>query len=255
MNSAGLNRFKDRAVIVTGGASGIGAACCRRFATEGARVGVLDRNLDLAHEVASSIVDAGGEAYAAQVDVKDRSMIEKAIRNTAKQLGCLDAAVNSAGIGGDHSALADAAPEFWDETIAINLSGVYHSMRAEFAEMSNSRRGGAIVNIASILGVVGFADAAPYIAAKHGVIGLTRCAAISWGAQNIRVTAICPTFMRTPLNDNIPDELWLQLIDQHPVKRLPSTDEVAAMAAYLASEEASTVTGSAHLIDSGYTAG
>lgn len=249
-----MERFRGKAAIVTGGGSGIGAACCRRLAVEGARVGVLDRNFTAARQVAEAINAEGREAHAVAVDVTDQPALARAINQAAQILGGLDVAVNNAGIGGDNSKLEETAFGFWDETIAINLSGVYYSMRAEFPLLVE-RGGGAIINMASILGAVGFPDAAPYIAAKHGVIGLTRCAALSWAKHNIRVTAVCPTFIRTLLTAALPEDLWPDLIARHPLGALPSADDVAAMAAYLASHEASAVTGSMHIIDVGYTAG
>lgn len=248
-----MKRFIGKAALVSGGGSGIGAACCRRLASEGARIAVIDRDQAGAILVAAEINAAGGIAHALEADVADQPSLDRAIRKAASLLGGLDAAVNNAGIGGDNSAFSDAGIAFWDKTIAINLSGVYHAMRSEFPIMS-AKGGGAIVNMASILGVVGFPDAAPYIAAKHGVIGLTRCAALSWGAHNIRVTAVCPTFVRTPLTDSLPEDVWPDLIARHPLGRLPTANDVAAMVAYLASDEASAVTGAAHIIDAGYTA-
>ncbi|MCB2096915.1 MAG: SDR family oxidoreductase [Parvularculaceae bacterium] len=245
-------RFAGKSAIVTGGGSGIGRACALMLARGGARVGVFDVNDEAAKGVASEISQSGGSASPAQVDVADHRSIAAAVHDFSGQFGRLDIAVNNAGIGGDNSLMEEATVEFWDRTIAINLSGVYHAMRAEFAFMRVA--GGAIVNMASILGEVGFPGAAPYVAAKHGVIGLTKSAALSWGQYGIRVTAVCPTFVRTPLTENLPAEGWSEIIAKHPLGRLPTPEEVAAMVCYLASDEARAVTGSAHLIDAGYAA-
>ncbi|OFX00837.1 MAG: hypothetical protein A3E78_07625 [Alphaproteobacteria bacterium RIFCSPHIGHO2_12_FULL_63_12] len=247
------NRFAGKSAIVTGAGSGIGRACAQMLANGGARVGVFDISGEKAERVASEIAAAGGRAFAARVDVADPMQIADAVRQFSQADGRLDIAVNNAGIGGDNSRVEDATVEFWNRTIAINLSGVYHSMRAAFPWMRAS--GGAMVNMASILGVVGFADAAPYVAAKHGVVGLTKSAALSWGVHGIRVTAVCPTFVRTPLNDNLPEDGWDDLAARHPIRRLPTAEEVASMVCFLASDEARSVTGSAHMIDGGYVAG
>jgi len=243
-------RFERKSAIVTGAGSGIGRACATLLARDGARVGVFDINGDAADCVAAEIRSAGDLASSARTDVADDRAISNAVDTFCRSDGRLDIAVNNAGIGGDNSLIEDATVDFWNRTIAINLSGVYHSMRAEFKWMRSN--GGAIINMASILGVAGFGGAAPYVAAKHGVIGLTKSAALSWGGYGVRVTAVCPTFVRTPLTDNLSEAVWTDIVARHPLGRLPTAEDVASMVCYLASSEALSVTGSAHLIDAGY---
>lgn len=244
--------FSGRAAVVTGGASGIGEACVRRLAREGAAVAIIDLQRNRAEALVEALRAEGRRVESFVADVARQSEVAAAVSSAAAAFGRLDVAINSAGIGGDNALLEEGSFAFWERTIAINLSGVYYAMRAEFEAMRRS--GGAIVNIASILGEVAYPDAAPYVAAKHGVIGLTKCAALSWGAQDIRVTAVCPTFVRTPLNDTLPEEAWPPIMEKHPLGRLPSAEDVAALACFLASDDAANITGSSHLIDGGYVA-
>jgi len=248
-----MGRFTGKVAIVTGGADGIGGACCTRLAAEGASVAVLDINLEKAQALADRINATGGKAAAFACDVASQPGVAQAFAAAVARFGRLDVVVNNAGIGGSGDLLEDTPFEWWDRTIAINLSGVFYGMRAAYAPLAASG-GGAIVNIASILGTVGFPEAAPYVAAKHGVVGLTRSAALSWGAEKIRVTAVCPTFVRTALTSNLPDDLWPALLAEHALGELPSPEDIAAMVLFLASDDARHVTGSTHVVDGGYTA-
>lgn len=248
-----MRRYINKNVAVTGGGSGIGRAGCERFGREGASVAVLDLDLSAAEMTADLVNRAGGRAIAGFIDVASRESVFAAFNGIVTQLGRLDVAVNSAGVGGVPYRLEEVPEADWDRTIGVNLSGVFYSMQAQFPLLADG--GGTIINISSVMGIVGCLDAGPYVAAKHGVIGLTKSAAISWGKQNIRVVAVCPTFVRSALNQERTEAQWTKLAALHPLGRLPSLENVAGMIAYLGSDDAAAVSGSVHLIDCGYTAG
>ncbi len=245
--------YSGRIVAVTGGGSGIGRAGCKRLARDGASVAVLDIDLAAARSTADLVIRAGGCATAGRIDVADRDSVFAAFGAVGTQFGRLDVAVNSAGVGGVPYQLENVPDSDWERTIAVNLSGVFYSMQAQFALLKQS--GGTIINISSVMGTVGCVDAGPYVAAKHGVVGLTKSAAISWGKHAIRVVAVCPTFVRTGLNRERTEAEWIELAALHPLGRLPSVEDVAGMIAYLGSDDAAAVSGSVHLVDCGYTAG
>ena len=247
-------RFEGRSALVTGGGSGIGRECSLRLAHEGAWVAILDQDIDRAKESLSAIEAAGGTGIALACDVSSSASIDAAVSLVAEQRQSLHVAVNCAGVGGSRQPFAGITDKGWLRTIGVNLSGVFYSMRAEHPLLKSSG-GGAIVNISSILGTVGYPNEAAYVAAKHGVIGLTRSAALSWGRDKIRVTAVCPTFVRTGLTSDTSEEEWAHLQSLHPLDAIPTSEEVAGMVAYLGSDEARMVTGSVHLIDAGYTTG
>ena len=245
--------YSGKVVAVTGGGSGIGRAGCERLARDGASVAVLDINLAAAQSTADLVNRAGGCAIAGFIDVANRESVFATFGAVGTQFERLDLAVNSAGVGGVPHCLENVPEADWEHTIAVNLSGVFYSMQAQFPLLKDG--GGTIINISSVMGMVGCADAGPYVAAKHGIVGLTKSAAISWGKQNIRVVAVCPTFVRTGLNQERTEAEWTQLAALHPLGRLPSLENVAGMIAYLGSDDAAAVSGSVHLIDCGYTAG
>jgi NAD(P)-dependent dehydrogenase (short-subunit alcohol dehydrogenase family) len=245
--------FEDKVAMVTGAGSGIGAAMARRFAEEGAKVLVGDIDEDAARKIADEIEKAGGTAAAVRQDVADPASVQKSVDFALDRFDRLDVAVNKAGITGDLAPTADYSLDGWDKVIAVNLSSVFYGMKYQIPAMRGSG-GGSIVNIASILGSVAARDSAGYNAAKHGVVGLTKTAALEYAADGIRVNAIGPGYIDTPLLKALDKEVYDGLVDLHPMGRLGKAEEVAELALFLASDKASFVTGSYHLVDGGYTA-
>ena len=247
-------RFTNRSALVTGGASGIGAAIARQLAREGARVLVADRDIAGARGVAASIEDAGGTALAHQVDVADAAAVGAMVRAATGAFGGLHLAVNNAGIGGPSAPTGEYPLDGWQRVIDINLNGVFYGLRYEIPAIIGSG-GGAIVNMASILGTLGFASAPAYVAAKHGVVGLTKSAAIEYAQQGVRINSVGPGFIDTPLLANSLDKAALGYVTSlHPANRLGTSEEVAALTCFLLSDAASFITGSYHLVDGGYAA-
>ena len=241
--------------IVTGGASGIGWAACKAFARAGARVVVSDVNEDAGVRVARRLNECGHEAMFVRADVSDPLQVEHLIATAVDAFGGLDVAFNNAGIEGDRALMADYTDEAWDRVIAVNLTGVRLCMKYEIRHMLK-QNGGAIVNNASILGVVSFPAASAYTAAKHGVLGLTKAAALEYAPHGIRINAVCPGFIDTPmlvragvLTDH---DARTGIEQRHPLGRLGRPEEVAAAAVWLCSPEASFVTGHPLLVDGGY---
>lgn len=254
------NAFSGRVALVTGGAAGIGLATARAFAASGARVMIADLPGDAGEAAAKALQADGAEARFVAVDVADPDSVSGMVQATLSAYGRLDCAINNAGISGSQGPgsrreTAELDLETWRRVIAVNLDGVFHCLRAEIPAMLETG-GGAIVNMASILGGVGFAGASAYTASKHGVVGLTRVAALEYSRRGVRVNAIGPGFIETAMTAPIrsTDEGMAMLTAQHPIGRLGRPEEIASLALFLCSDAASFITGAYYVDDGGYTA-
>lgn len=246
-------KVKNKTVIITGSASGIGKATAELFAKKGANVIVSDIQELEGEKVVRDICLAGGNAVFFKTDVSLPHDMELLVNFAITTYGKLDIAVNNAGIGGELNPIADMSIEGWQKVISINLNSLFYGMKYQIQAMLKSG-GGCIVNISSILGAVGFAGSAGYSAAKHGVIGLTQTAALEYAAHNIRINAVGPGFIDTPLLEALDDEMKQQIISLHPIGRLGKSEEIAELIFWLSSDKASFVNGSYHPIDGGYLA-
>jgi len=248
-----MKSLENKVAIVTGAGSGIGKAICLLYAKEGAKIVVSDISEKAGNETVSEIKDAGGKAIFVKADSSKPEDNKNLVEQTVKEFGGLHVAVNNAGIGGPIGPVGEYPIDGWDKVIAINLSGVFYGMRYQIPAMLKSG-GGSIVNMASILGKVGTKGSAAYVAAKHGVIGLTESAALEYADQKIRINAVGPGYIKTPLLESLDEATMKALVGLHPMGRLGEANEVAELVLWLNSDKASFVTGSYYNVDGGYLA-
>jgi 2-dehydro-3-deoxy-L-rhamnonate dehydrogenase (NAD+) len=252
MNSYGLG---GKTAVITGGASGIGRACAHVMARSGADISIWDREQEAIDLVLKELEDYDYRMHGAVVDVCDSAAVERAMDEVVRSLGHVSIAVCNAGIGGESLTSGDYTDDAWHQVLRVNLDGVFYTQRAAIRAMKASGHGGSIINMASILGVVAFPTASAYTAAKHGVVGLTQAAAWEHAVDGIRVNAVGPGFIRTPLIDaHLTEEMIAGLAAQHALQRIGEPEEVAELVAWLASDAASFATGAYYPIDGGYLA-
>jgi NAD(P)-dependent dehydrogenase (short-subunit alcohol dehydrogenase family) len=246
--------FEGKVAFVTGASSGIGRMTAAAFAQNKAKVVLMDVNSKDASETLNLIKESGGEAHFIKGDVSKAEDVKFAVEETVRLFGRLDYAFNNAGIEGEQGSTVDCTEENWDRVININLKGVWLCMKYQIPQMLK-QGSGSIVNCSSVAGIVGFQGIPAYVASKHGVVGLTQCAALEYAKKNIRINAICPGVIQTPMIDRFTHgeaQLQKQLADGEPVGRVGAPDEVASAAIWLASEDASFVTGHSMAVDGGW---
>ncbi|HEY7105725.1 MAG TPA: SDR family oxidoreductase [Acidimicrobiia bacterium] len=250
-----MGELDGRVALVTGAAAGIGRAAAQMLAHAGAQVVVADVDDDRGRETVALVEADDGAASFVHADVSRRDDVVGMVRHAVEVFGGLDCALNNAGIASGGQPVAEYPEAEWDRSLAVMLTGVFLGMKYEIPAML-TRGGGAIVNVSSVAGLTGYPGQAGYIAAKHGVIGLTRTAALEYAARGIRVNAICPGTASTSMTAGIDafPEVVGPLVARHPIGRLASAEEIAAAAVWLCTDEASFVVGAAVPVDGGYTA-
>jgi NAD(P)-dependent dehydrogenase (short-subunit alcohol dehydrogenase family) len=254
-----MNSFKDKVAIVSGATSGIGRSIAIEFGKRGANVSICGRREKEGLETVELIKKEGANAIFTQVDISKTDDVKNFINNTMQAFGKINFTVNNAAIGGASVSIKDYSDEKWDKVIAINLRGTFLLTKYSLLEMEKNADGGAIVNISSLSGLVGYPLLSPYCASKFGVIGLTKSAALEFATKKIRINAVCPGGIETDMTEKLfkasPDPMQArkEMEEVHPMKRLASPNEVAKAVVWLCSEEASFITGVALPVDGGYT--
>ncbi len=257
-NILAMSALRGKVAIITGASSGIGKATALEFSKQGVKVALADINDQAGNNLVNQIETNQGEAIFIKTDVSDLAQVKNLVTQTTGTFGRIDYAFNNAGIEGEQTSTAESNKETWKNVIDVNLKGVWACLKYEIPEMLKNENGGAIVNCSSVAGSIGFPNLAPYVASKHGVIGLTRTAALEYAEKNIRVNAVCPGVIKTPMVDRVTGgdpELEKQYAEMSPMNRMGKPEEIAKAVVWLCSDEASYITGETLTIDGGMTAG
>ncbi len=249
--------LKNKVTLVTGGSTGIGRASALAFSREGAKVIIADVNIDEGNNTLNMIKKHGGEAVFLEADVSQAKAVESLIDRITDQFGRLDCAMNNAGVVGSQALTADCTEENWDNVIGVNLKGTWLCMKYEIRQMLK-QGGGSIVNISSITGSVGYPTLPAYVVSKHGIVGLTKVSALEYAKSGIRINAVCPGYVRTPMLEGVfdgwSDEIENMISAQQPIGRSGKSEEIAEAVLWLCSDKSSFVTGHAMAVDGGYLA-
>ncbi|MEO1436016.1 MAG: SDR family oxidoreductase [Bacteroidota bacterium] len=250
-------QLKDKIAIVTGGTGGIGSATVRRFAQEGAKVVITDLDSPLGTALVDEITGAGGQAIFIPADLRDKDQLAHIFETTIEQFGGVDIIVNNAGIEGPFGPLHDTTNEAWDDLISINQTGLFLCMRIGIQHFLGAQKPGIIVNVASVAGIGQAAGMAAYGATKHAVVGLTRAAAVEYGKLGIRINAVCPGIIKTPMTErgiNGMDDVFQRIQKSLALRRFGEAHEIASAICFLASNESSYMTGQTLVVDGGMRA-
>ena len=250
-------KLEGKVIIVTGGSTGIGYAAARRCVAEGAAVLIADINEAAGSQAAAELSAGGGRAHFLLTDVTSAAAVEASVKTAVSRYGRLDGAFNNAGIDGGFTNTVKMTEDAFDRTIAVNLKGVWLCMKYQIEQFLAQDSGGAIVNTASVAGLVGTRGGVAYCASKHGVVGMTKCAALDFSKKKIRVNAVCPGIIKTPMLEHMAELTGTSLetyAAQEPVGRLGEPREIGDTVAFLLSEDASFITGVALPVDGGWTA-
>lgn len=248
------SELKGKVAVVTGGGAGIGLACATKLAELGVAVGIADIDATAANEAANNLMSQGYRCLALETDVSKAPQVDQLFQATSEAFGPIGIAVNNAGVGAPLTPLGDTEESDFDRIMAVNLKGVWLCMRAALRHMT-PQKSGSIINMASALSITTFPGSSLYTASKHGVSGLTRSAAVEYGESGVRINAVCPGFISTPLlHSTVSEEVAKAMAAKHPMNRLGTAAEIADAVAYLASDASSFVTGSLFSVDGGWTA-